>query len=62
MPVCPNCRTAYLEGESHRCPPKTLSGVGAVAGAITGAFVGSLVILVVCGSLTGSNLSGLVGL
>lgn len=37
MPNCPRCGTAYLEGEGHRCGPKTL---GPASRALLGAFVG----------------------
>jgi hypothetical protein len=61
MPICPNCRIAYLEGEAHKCERGT-SVVGVVAGALTGAVIGSLLVTVGYGIITGSNLSGLVGM
>jgi hypothetical protein len=41
MPVCPRCGTAYLDGESHVCPPlKHSRGFDVVVGAIGGACLG----------------------
>ena len=39
MPICADCGIAYLDGESHVCPPKEESrAVRAVVGAIVGGF------------------------
>ena len=62
MPICPSCRIAYLEGEGHKCARRGTSVVGAVVGALIGAAIGSLLATVGYGTITGSNLSGLVGL
>jgi hypothetical protein len=41
MPVCPECGIAYLDGESHVCPPlKHSRGFDVVVGAIGGACLG----------------------
>lgn len=48
MPVCPNCRIAYLAGESHDCrdfrPVPTIRSTVA-RGTLLGATVGVLVLL-----------------
>jgi hypothetical protein len=61
MPICPNCRIAYLDGEAHRCTRRTSVG-GAVAGTLAGAVIGFLLATVGYGTITGSNLSCVVGL
>ena len=42
MPVCPKCRTAYLDGESHQCGPKGSGIIRTLAGALTGVACGVL--------------------
>lgn len=65
MPVCPRCRVAYIEGESHACEPTASAStvaIGTLAGLVTGAICGALGLTVLFGIVSGSNLSGLVGI
>jgi len=39
MPVCPKCRTGYLDGENHRCPAKDQRGILLVLGLLMAALV-----------------------
>ena len=45
MPVCPKCRTAYLDGESHECDPTGSGFITTLIGALTGAACGFLLVI-----------------
>jgi hypothetical protein len=45
MAICPKCRTAYLDGESHRCDPKGSGIIGTLVGALAGAGCGVLLVI-----------------
>ena len=65
MPICPICKVAYLDGESHVCEEQRGSPArtrGIVIGAIFGAILGCVgLALFYCQFLSDSN-CGLVGL
>jgi len=46
MPICPNCKVAYMDGESHTCLAKSQSTLGALAGLVAGAALGFVVCLI----------------
>ena len=58
MPVCPRCRIAYLDSESHACQRDAISRVGSPG---AGAVLGAVVAIVVAGALTANGQSGAPG-
>jgi outer membrane lipoprotein SlyB len=61
MPICPKCGVGYLESEAHRCPQKSQSLVGGVAGAITGGTLGFMVGGILFGFPLGLVIGAIVG-
>jgi hypothetical protein len=65
MPICEACGTAYLEGESHVCVPKSralrvlgMGIAGFAAGGLTGFY---LLTIIFCLVLNVGNQCGLIG-
>ena len=61
MPVCPRCRIAYLDSESHACQRDASSRVGALGPIAVRAVLGAVVAAVVAGALTANGQSGALG-
>jgi uncharacterized membrane protein len=51
-----------LDGESHKCAPKSSSTIGALTGALTGAVGGFLIVLLGYGFVTESAQSGILAI
>jgi len=58
MPVCPRCRIAYLDTESHTCQRDASSRVGPLGRTAVRAALGAVVATVVAGALTANGHSG----